>query len=438
MKVRVIGGGLAGIEAAYQLLIRGITVDLYEMRPVLNTPIHMTPFLAELVCSNSLKSEDISTAQGLLKKEMSMLNSLVIKAAHFSKVPAGSALAVDRIKFSKFIEAKLASFDRFSLIREEVKEIQPFDIVATGPLSSSSICSNIVNLLGVEKLYFYDAVSPIITKDSIDFTKAFYGSRYNKGTDDYINCPLNEKEYYLFCDELINAKTVILKNFEKRETFSGCMPIEEMARKGLDSLRFGPLRPVGFYNQVKEKPWGIVQLRKEDNYDELYNLVGFQTNLTFTEQRRVFGLIPALKNADFVRYGVMHRNTYIKSPGNISSNLNFIKDERIFFAGQILGVEGYMESSIMGIIAGINMARYINKKPYIKFSKDTLSGALLDYVSNYKGDYQPMPVNFELFENKITIKDKKARKLAYSNRAMELINQHIVEQKINDDIINLR
>ncbi len=438
MKVRVIGGGLAGVEAAYQLLIRGIEVDMYEMRPVLNTPIHKTSNLAELVCSNSLKSEDISTAQGLLKKEMSMLNSLVIQAAFNAKVPAGNALAVDREEFSKFIEKKLKSFKNFNLIREEVKEIKPLDIIATGPLSSNAICEAIINLLDIKKLYFYDAVSPIITKDSIDFSKAFYGSRYNKGGDDYINCPLNKDEYYIFCNELISAKKVILKDFEKKEIFSACMPIEEMARKGVDSLRFGPLRPVGFYEQVLEKPWAIVQLRKEDNYDELYNLVGFQTNLTFKEQRRVFGLIPALKNAVFVRYGVMHKNIYINSPGNININLSVINNPSIFFAGQILGVEGYMESALTGIIAGINMAKHINQLPSIDLSLDTISGALVNYVANYKGDFQPMPAIFDLFITKIKTKDKKARKLEYSKRAIELLSKQIFEQKINDDIVLLK
>lgn len=434
MRVRIAGGGLAGVEAAYQLLIRGIPVDMYEMRPDIQTPVHKTGRLAELVCSNSLKSEDETTSQGLLKKEMSLLNSIVLASAIKTRVPAGSALAVDRDAFSKNIEQILHSFDGFRLFRQEIVDIRPYDIIATGPLSSNKISNCIMRSFNASKLYFYDAVSPIVTRESIDMDNAFYGSRYEKGTPDYINCPLNKDQYEQFVSEMVKADKVILKDFEKKEIFNKCMPIEEMAKKGIDTLRFGPLRPVGFAKQAHELPYAIVQLRKEDNYDNLYNLVGFQTNLKFREQKRIFGLIPALRNAEFARFGVMHKNIYIQSPGVISPYLNSISDGRIFFAGQILGVEGYMESSLMGIVAGINMGRLVNEKELVSFPLDTLTGALTNYISCYSGNFQPMPATFELLKTRISIKDKKQRKKAYFERSVKLMSEYIAAKRINEDI----
>ncbi|MFI3229581.1 MAG: methylenetetrahydrofolate--tRNA-(uracil(54)-C(5))-methyltransferase (FADH(2)-oxidizing) TrmFO, partial [Bacillota bacterium] len=351
IKIKVIGGGLAGVEAAYQLLKAGFAVDMYEMRPVKMTPAHKTAGLGELVCSNSLKSTEFSGAQGLLKAEMRLMNSLVLKVAEATKVPAGNALAVDREAFSKGLEEELRSFSSFNLIKEECTEITDYTIVATGPLTSEAMCEKIAELHGGEYLHFYDAVAPIVTKESIDMDRAFFQSRYDKGEADYLNCYMNKEEYDNFVTELVSADRVILKKFEKGDIFEGCMPVEVMAGRGHEALRFGPLKPVGLGRHLPERPYAIVQLRMEDNYDSLYNLVGFQTNLTFKEQKRVFGLIPALKNAEFVRYGVMHRNTYMNSPKLLTEHYSLKTNGAIFFAGQMTGVEGYMESAMSGLIA---------------------------------------------------------------------------------------
>ncbi len=428
-KIRIVGGGLAGVEAAYQLLKRGYAVDMYEMRPNKTTPAHKTAGLAELVCSNSLKSLDIGTSQGALKEEMKLLDSIVLKCAMLAKVPAGGALAVDREIFSQEIEKILNSFDKFNVIREEVVEVEDDMIIATGPLTSDALAEKIIEVTGSESLKFYDAVAPIITASSVDMSIAFKSARYGKGDPDYINCPMDKEEYYNFVKELKNANTVLLKEFEKGDVFEACMPVEVMAKRGEDTLRFGPLRPVGIYDENGKRSYAVVQLRKEDNYDNLVNLVGFQTNLTFPEQKRVFTMIPGLKDAEFVRYGVMHRNTYINSPSCLDANFAIRNRKNLFFAGQLTGVEGYIESSMSGILAGINMAYAIeNKEPFIP-PEDTLCGSLVRYVSSMVGDFQPMHASFALLpplEEKI--KNKSERKLAYAKRAINSMKNYITER----------
>ncbi|MBR2349645.1 MAG: methylenetetrahydrofolate--tRNA-(uracil(54)-C(5))-methyltransferase (FADH(2)-oxidizing) TrmFO [Clostridia bacterium] len=427
--VRIIGGGLAGCEAAYQLLKRGYSVELYEMRPVKNTPAHKTEGLAELVCSNSLKSEDVTTSQGLLKKEMSLFGSLILECADKARVPAGGALAVDREVFSREVERRLNEFDGFKLVREEVTEIGTEVIVASGPLTSEKLSESIIKLTGADKLYFYDAVAPIVTLESVDKEKSFWSARYNKGTDDYLNCPMSKDEYDAFYDALVNAQTVILKEFEKREIFEGCMPVEVMAKRGVDALRFGPLRPVGIFGENGERYYAVVQLRKEDNYDSLVNLVGFQTNLTFGEQKRVFSMIPALHDAEFVRYGVMHRNTYINSPAALTESFNLKSDKSVFFAGQITGVEGYMESTMSGLIAGINMARYLDGKEPLDLPETSLCGSLSRYVANCKSNFQPMHVSFALLPPLDGKTKKQDRKAKYSERAINDLTAYLNEIK---------
>ena len=423
--VKIVGGGLAGCEAAYQLLKRGYNVELYEMRPVRNTPAHKTEGLAELVCSNSLKSEDGTTSQGLLKNEMKLLGSLILECAEVARVPAGGALAVDREIFSREVERRLNEFEGFKLIREEVTEINDNVIIATGPLTSDALTENILRLTGADKLYFYDAVAPIVTLESVDKNKSFWSARYGKGSDDYLNCPMSKEEYDLFYNALVNAQTVLLKDFEKREIFEGCMPVEVMAKRGVDALRFGPLRPVGIHGENGEKYYAVVQLRKEDNYDSLVNLVGFQTNLTFPEQKKVFSLIPALHDAEFVRYGVMHRNTYINSPAVLDSSFALKEHPSIFFAGQITGVEGYMESTMSGLLAGINMARYIENKKPLSLPETTMCGSLSNYVATCRSNFQPMHVSFALLPPLDGKVKKHERKAKYAERAIEDLKQYI-------------
>ncbi len=423
--VKIIGGGLAGCEAAYQLLKRGYSVDLYEMRPVKCTAAHKTEGLAELVCSNSLKSEDTTTSQGLLKKELSLFGSLILECAERARVPAGGALAVDRVIFSQEIEKKLFSYEKFALHREEVTEIDDEVIIATGPLTSEAMSEKIISLTGADKLYFYDAVAPIVTLESVDLTKSFWSARYGKGSDDYLNCPMNKEEYDAFYQALVSAQTVVLKDFEKREIFEGCMPVEVMAKRGIDALRFGPLRPVGIWGEGGEGYYAVVQLRKEDNYDSLVNLVGFQTNLTFGEQKKVFSMIPALHDAEFVRFGVMHRNTYINSPAVLNEHFSLRANPSIYFAGQITGVEGYMESTMSGLIAGINMARRIENKAQLSLPETTLCGSLSKYVANCKSNFQPMHVSFALLsplDGKIKKQDRKAK---YAERAINDLTSYL-------------
>mgnify|MGYP002767240818 FL=1 len=400
--INVIGGGLAGSEAAYQIAKRGIKVRLYEMKPIKFSPAHSSENLAEIVCSNSLKSNLITNACGLLKEELRRLDSLLIKCADETAVPAGQALAVDRDEFSKLVTKKIEENENIEIIKEEVTTIPDgITIIATGPLTSDALSSEIAKLTGEEKLFFYDAAAPIVTKESIDMNNAFTADRYGKGDSDYINCPMTKEEYELFYNELINAEVTNKHEFEKGNLFEGCMPIEEMARRGSQTLTYGPLKPVGF----DKKYYAVVQLRQDNKEGTLYNLVGFQTNLKFGEQKRVFSMIPALKNAEFVRYGVMHRNTYINAPKLLDNTFN-LKGTKIFFAGQISGVEGYVESIASGMVAAINAVQMIEKKEKIVFSEETIIGALSTYISTENKNFQPMNANFGILNCDKKIKDK--------------------------------
>lgn len=423
--VKIIGGGLAGCEAAWQIAKRKIPVEIYEMRPVVMTPVHKTGYLAELVCSNSFKSKEITNASGLLKEEMRILDSVLLKIAEEAQIPAGTALAVDRELFSKRVEEFLSQNPYITIIREEVKDIprEGVVIIATGPLTSPDFSKKLQDILDTDFLYFYDAVSPIVSADSLDFDKLYTGARYGKGEEGYLNAPLNEEEYKKFVEELIKAE-VVESHFEGEEKFfEGCLPIEVMAKRGIDTLRFGPMRPVGLPDpRTGKEPYAVVQLRPENKYKTLYSLVGFQTRLRWLEQKRIFRMIPGLERAEFVRYGVMHRNTYFYAPKFLEPTLQFKKDKRIFFAGQIIGVEGYIESASMGIVAGINAYRLIKEKPLIIFPEDTMIGALLNYISSPIpiNNYQPMNANFGLLPplNK-PIKNKRLKHEIMAKRALE-------------------
>ena len=400
--INVIGGGLAGSEAAYQIAKRGIKVRLYEMKPIKFSPAHSNENLAEIVCSNSLKSNLLTNACGLLKEELRRLDSLLIKCADETAVPAGQALAVDRDEFSKLVTKKIEENENIEIIKEEVTTIPDgITIIATGPLTSDALSSEIAKLTGEEKLFFYDAAAPIVTKESIDMNNAFTADRYGKGDSDYINCPMTKEEYELFYNELINAEVTNKHEFEKGTLFEGCLPIDEMARRGLQTLTYGPLKPVGF----DKKYYAVVQLRQDNKEGTLYNLVGFQTNLKFGEQKRVFSMIPALKNAEFVRYGVMHRNTYINAPKLLDNTFN-LKGTKIFFAGQISGVEGYVESIASGMVAAINAVQMIEKKEKIVVTEETRIGALSTYISTENKNFQPMNANFGILNCDKKIKDK--------------------------------
>jgi methylenetetrahydrofolate--tRNA-(uracil-5-)-methyltransferase len=428
-KIKIIGGGLAGCECAYQLLKRGYAVDLYEMRPTVQTPAHKTSDLAELVCSNSLKSTDFGTSQGLLKREMKLLGSMVLRVAESVSVPAGGALAVDRSGFSAGVEKELSLFCRLKIIREEVTSLDSdsYTVVAAGPLASEKLCGAIGKLTGTDSLHFYDAVAPIVTAESVDRTESFFAGRYGKGGDDYLNCPMNREEYYAFCDALCSAETVILKEFEKRDVFNACMPIEIIAKSGRDSMRFGPLRPVGIVNPSDGvRPFAVVQLRKEDNFDNLYNIVGFQTNLKFGEQKRVFGMIPALADAEYARYGVMHRNTFIDAPKSINADFSCKNDAKIFFGGQISGVEGYLESAASGLMCAVNIDRNIRGMQSAIPGENTAIGSLMRYISATNTDFEPMHVSYSLMpELGEKIRNKQERKLKYSERAIEDMENYV-------------
>ena len=389
--ITVIGGGLAGSEAAYQIAKRGIKVKLYEMKPNKFSPAHSNKNLAEIVCSNSFKSNSITNACGLLKEELRRLDSLLIKCADETKVPAGQALAVDRDKFAELVTEKLKENPNIEIINEEVSKIDDnqITIIATGPLTSDALSEEIARLTGKDRLFFYDAAAPIVTKESINMEKAFTADRYGKGESDYINCPMTKEEYEAFYNELINAEIVNKHEFEKGNLFEGCMPIEEMARRGSQTLTYGPLKPVGF----DKKYYAVVQLRQDNKEDTLYNLVGFQTNLKFGEQDRVFKMIPALENAEFVKYGVMHRNTYINSSELLDETYN-LKGTNVYFAGQISGVEGYVESIASGYVAAVNAIAKMNDEEKIVFSEETIIGALASYISTPSKDFQPMNANF--------------------------------------------
>lgn len=435
-QVIIIGGGLAGCEAAWQLLRRGHTVHLYEMKPQKFSPAHKMENLAELVCSNSLKSNSLDNAPGLLKEEMRRLHSLIIDAADKTAVPAGSALAVDRILFAAEVENQLNRQKNFILHRSEVTEIprDKLTIIATGPLTSDAMAQEISRLLGSSYLYFYDAIAPIVEADSINMDKVFWASRYDKGTPDYLNCPLSRKEYELFYQELLAGEKVAARDFEEARHFENCLPVEVLAARGLKSLAFGPMKPVGLIDpHTGVMPYAVVQLRKENSAGTLLNMVGFQTKLTWPEQRRIFRLIPGLENAEFARYGSIHRNTYINSPSLLSPSLQLKNNENIFFAGQITGVEGYTESAAMGLLAGLNAAFMIEGRVLEPPPVKTAFGALLNYIisSEYADKFQPMNINFGLL-NAFPAKKmkKKDRNSLLVNQALQFLNEWMTSQEL--------
>lgn len=428
--VKIIGGGLAGVEAAWQCANAGIKTELYEMKPNKRSEAHKLDTLAELVCSNSLKAKRLESAAGLLKEEMRRFGSLCMQCADLCEVPAGGALAVDRDKFSYLITEKIKSHHLITIIHQEVTEIPDGNvIIAAGPLASEKLSEKIAELCG-KGLHFYDAAAPIVTASSIDNSCAFAASRYDRGgDDDYINCPMNKEEYEAFYDALINAESAELHSFDKRkDVYEGCMPIEVMASRGADTMRFGPLKPVGLRDpRTGHRPWAVLQLRKENSGGTMYNLVGFQTNLKFGEQKRVFSMIPALKSAEFVRYGVMHRNTFIDSPRLLNADFSIRTNPRLFFAGQITGVEGYMESAASGIMAGINTVRRIKGKSPLILPESTMIGALSRYISDPSvSDFQPMGANFGVLPPiEPKIRDKKERYTALSQRALSDLERSI-------------
>ena len=433
--INVIGAGLAGCEAAWQITKRGIKVRLFEMKPNKKSPAHHTDDFAELVCSNSLKAQRVSSAAGLLKEEMRCLDSLLLKCADKCSVPAGGALAVDRTLFAKMVTDEIRSNPLIDIISEEIVKIPENEVtvIATGPLTSDALCEDIVRKMG-DSLSFFDAAAPIVTADSIDPETSFAASRYGKGDgDDYINCPMNKEEYETFYNELITAERAPLHDFDVADpkVYEGCMPIEVMAQRGEDTIRFGPMKPVGLRDpRTGHRPWAVLQLRKENAEGSMYNLVGFQTNLKFPEQKRVFGLIPALKNAEFVRYGVMHRNTFIDSPRVLNSDYSSKNESRLFFAGQLTGVEGYMESASSGLVAGINASRYLLGKESLVFPLDTMIGALASYITDDSiVKFQPMGASFGLLpELENRPRDKKLRGEEYARRSLETLRNFIEER----------
>lgn len=437
MAVKVIGAGLAGCEAVWQLACAGIDVELYEMKPAKFTPAHKYKGFAELVCSNSLKAERIESAAGMLKEEMRRLGSVTMECAALSKVSAGGALAVDREKFSDLVTEKIKSNAWIKVIEEEVTEIPDGDvIIATGPLTSDGLADSIKKLCG-DYLYFHDAAAPIVTFDSLDKEKVFFASRYGKGEADYINCPMDKEEYLRFYSALINAESAPLHDFDKEhfgkdnfKVYEGCMPIEVLAKRGEDTMRFGPLKPVGLTDpRTGKRPYAVVQLRAENSQGTLYNIVGFQTNLKFGEQKRVFSLITGLENAEFMRYGVMHRNTFINSPKLLNEQFNMRIRENLFFAGQMTGVEGYIESAASGILAGLSMARRLQGKSYITLPETTMMGALSKYISDPTVEkFQPMGCNMGILpELPERIRDKKLKYKMIAERGLEDLDKTLVD-----------
>ena len=424
--VTVIGAGLAGCEAAYQLARRGIKVRLIEQKPKAMTPAHHSEQFAELVCSNSLRADALTNAAGLLKQEMRELGSLIIEAADACRVPAGGALAVDRDAFSRYITQKIKEHENIEVVCEQAQTLpeQGVAIIAPGPLVEGALAKSIEDTVGNGMLSFYDAAAPIVTGESIDRSKAFFASRYGKGGDDYLNCPMDEAQYRAFYEALVNAETAQLHGFEDQKVFEGCMPVETMAKRGFSTLLFGPLKPVGLTAPDGKRPYAVVQLRREDNEGWLFNLVGFQTHLKFGEQRRVFSMIPGLENAEFVRYGVMHRNTFLSSPGVLSDCFELIKRPGLFFAGQITGVEGYIESTASGLLAGLCAACDILGKPRPRFEAQTAIGALGAYVSSYAGaDFQPMNITFGIISSLAVRAKGKDKKQMISERALDSVKR---------------
>ncbi|WP_297453376.1 FADH(2)-oxidizing methylenetetrahydrofolate--tRNA-(uracil(54)-C(5))-methyltransferase TrmFO [Persephonella sp.] len=423
-KVAVIGAGLAGSEAAYKIAEEGFNVDLYEMRPVKQTPAHRTEKFAELVCSNSLGGKEITTGAGLLKEEMKKLDSLVVETAEKFDVPAGGALAVDREKFSEEITKILENHPNIKVIRKEITKIPEdydFVIIATGPLTSEELSKEIQKITGAEHLYFYDAIAPTVDAETVDYSKGFWGDRYGKGEGDYFNCVLTEEEYEQFYNELLKGEQIPLKDFERAVFFEGCLPIEEIARRGKQTLLFGPMKPVGLVDpRTGKQPFAVVQLRKENREGTLLSMVGFQTKLKYPEQKRIFRLIPALKDATFVRLGSIHRNTFIQSQKVLKPTLQLKKDPKILFAGQITGVEGYAASAATGILAGINVVRMLKGKEPVVPPETTMLGGLVKYITEPKDELQPMNPNFALLPdlNK-KVKDKRKRKLLKAERALK-------------------
>ncbi|UTE75382.1 FADH(2)-oxidizing methylenetetrahydrofolate--tRNA-(uracil(54)-C(5))-methyltransferase TrmFO [Rossellomorea sp. KS-H15a] len=429
MSVNVIGAGLAGSEAAWQIAKRGIKVNLFEMRPIIKTPAHHTDKFAELVCSNSLRANTLTNAVGVLKEEMRRLDSVIMSAADACSVPAGGALAVDRHEFAALVTNKVKNHPNVTVFNEEVTDLpEGITIVATGPLTSEGLSNQIKRLTGEEHLYFYDAAAPIIEKDSINMDKVYLKSRYDKGEAAYLNCPMTESEFNRFYEALISAETVPLKEFEKEVFFEGCMPIEVMASRGKKTMLFGPLKPVGLEDpKTGKRPYAVVQLRQDDAAGTLYNIVGFQTHLKWGPQKEVLQLIPGLENADIVRYGVMHRNTFINSPNVLKDTYQLKNHENLFFAGQMTGVEGYVESAASGLIAGINAAKLAAREEPVVFPYETAMGSMARYITTAnKHNFQPMNANFGLFsELPKKVKGKKERNEQHASRALETIQNFV-------------
>ncbi len=426
-EVTVLGAGLAGSECAWQLAKRGIKVKLWEMKPEKMSPAHTSPYFGELVCSNSLRSDELTNAVGLLKAEMRSLGSLIMDSADKHRVAAGGALAVDREGFARYITERLEQNENVEIIRREATDIPEGEVViATGPLSSEAIAERIAALCPDSDLHFYDAVAPIVTLESVDMDSAFFASRYDKGTADYVNCPMDKEEYLAFVKELVSAKEAPVHGFDDGGVFEGCMPVEVMARRGVDTLRYGPMKPVGLIDpRTGRENYAVVQLRRDNADGTIYNIVGFQTHLTWGEQKRVFSMIPALRNAEFVRYGVMHRNTYLNSPGLLDRYYRLKSEPRISFAGQMTGVEGYVESAASGMLVGIETAARVLGLESVDFPQETAIGALGLYISGGSvGDFQPMNINFGIIKPlEYRVKGKRSKNAEISKRSLEIIEK---------------
>ena len=432
--VTVLGAGLAGSECAWQLAKRGIPVRLWEMKPEKMTPAHSSEYFAELVCSNSLRSDELSNAVGLLKAEMRKLDSLIMASADENRVAAGGALAVDRVGFARTVTERLLACEKVELVRAEATEIPEGEVViATGPLSSDAIAEKIAALCPDSDLHFYDAVAPIVTLESVDMSSAFFASRYDKGTADYVNCPMDKDEYLAFVRELVSAREAEVHGFDDGGVFEGCMPVEVMARRGVDTLRYGPLKPVGLRDpRTGKENYAVVQLRRDNADGTLYNLVGFQTHLTWGEQRRVFSMIPALKNAEFVRYGVMHRNTYLNSPKLLDRYYRLRSEPRLSFAGQMTGVEGYVESAASGLLVGIETAARVLGMEAVNFPQETAIGALGLYIAGGSvGDFQPMNINFGIITPlDHRVRGKRNKNAEISRRSLEIVDGLIADREV--------